>query len=321
MNEAMRDWLCRASEAKRLALIAHVSPDGDTVGGALALRLAFLSLGKEADVICDGDVPGNVSYLEGIDAIIQPGEAAGHYDTAIAVDISSEDRMGLAKPLFDAADARLVVDHHATNTRFGDVNLVRPGESATCLLVYELIREMGVPLTPELATCLMTGMSTDTGHFQYQSTSPETFEAAAELLRAGVDLSLMTRRLYRTKSLARVRLTQVAYQKMRFVLNGQVGVIALTRDDFDETKTTPDEADGLVNQALEVEGVRVAVLASERDDGVRMSLRAVEPDRVDQIAVTFGGGGHALAAGCLLQGTVEEAVAQVIDEISKRLGA
>lgn len=321
MNEVMRDWLCRAGEARRLALIAHVSPDGDTVGATLAMRLAFLKLGKDVDVICDGEMPGNIGYLTGIGAFIHPEQATGHYDAAVAVDVSSEDRLGAAKAVFDAADAHLVVDHHATNTRFGDVNLVRAGESSTCLLAYELIRAMGVTLTPDIATCLMTGMSTDTGHFQYQSTSPETFEAAAELLRAGVDLSLMTRRLYRTQPMARLRLTQRVYQKMRFVLGGQIGVIALTREDFALTQTTPDEADGLVNRALEVEGVRMALLASEREDGVKMSLRAVEPDNVAQIAVAFGGGGHALAAGCLLQGSVDEAVERMIDEMAKRLDA
>lgn len=317
---AFEDWLCRAREAKRLALIAHVSPDGDTLGATLALRLAFLSLGKAVDVICDGVVPRNLNFIPGVESILSPEQAQGNYDVAAAVDISGRDRMGKSEAIFDAAQVRLVVDHHKTNTRFGDVNFVREGESATCLLAYEIIVALGVTITREMATCLMTGMSTDTGHFQYTATSPQTLIAAGELLKTGVDISLMTRRLYRTQSMERVRLARRVYEKLYFALDDQVGVVKLTRRDFEETGSTADEADGFVNRALEVEGVRMAVLASERDDGVKMSLRAVEPDSVAPIAVTFGGGGHAQAAGCLIDRPIDEATEMILSEMKKLLG-
>ena len=320
MRQVTEDWLCRAREAKRLALIAHISPDGDTVGSTLALRLAFLSLGKAVDVICDGTVPRTMRFLTGAESIIRPWEAADRYDVAIAVDVSDRGRMGESASVFDAAGARLVVDHHGTNDGFGDVNFIRAGESATCLLAYEIICALGVTITPEMATCLMVGMSTDTGHFQYPATSAATLIAAGELLKIGVDISEMTRRLYRTQSMQRVELTKRVYEKLHFELNNQVGVVSLTKQDFAETGTTPDEADGLVNRALEVEGVRMAVLASEREDGVKMSLRAVEPDNVAGVAVAFGGGGHAQAAGCLIKEPLDKAVAMVLAEMEKRLG-
>ena len=319
MVKVTEDWLCKARKAKRMALIAHVSPDGDTVGATLALRLAFLSLGKAVDVICDGDVPRSMGYLEGADAFLRPEHAQGPYDTAIAVDVSDRKLLGKSEAVFDAADVRLVIDHHATNKGYGDVNFIRGGESACCLLAYEVIVALGAAITQPMANCLMTGLSTDTGHFQYPSTSPETLLAAAELLRLGADVSFITRRLYRTESLNKVKLTRIAYQKMRFELDNRVGVIELTAKDFEEAGCSPFETGGLVNLALEVEGVRMAVLACERDGAVKLSLRAVEPDTVNDVAARFGGGGHAQAAGLTLNMPMDEAVAAVLAVMEEKL--
>lgn len=320
MMQIPEEWLSQARKAERMALIAHISPDGDTVGAVLALRLAFLALGKAVDVICDGEVPDNLRFLTGADCFLRPDQAQGPYDTAIAVDVSDRGLLGKAETVFNSARMRLVIDHHATNPGYGDVNFVRGGESACCLLAYEAIEALDVSFTCEMSTCLMVGLSTDTGHFQYASTSPATLAAAAKLLGKGVDISAITRRLYRTKPLAKVNLTRIAYQRMRFALDGQVGTIMLSQKDFEEAGCTAVQTDGLVNQALEVEGVRMAVLATEREKGIKLSLRAVEPDTVNDIAQRFGGGGHAQAAGCTLYTTLEDAMARVLDAMAEKLG-
>ena len=319
MERISEDWLCRARTEKRMALIAHISPDGDTVGATLALRLAFLSLGKAVDVICDGDVPQSMRFLPGVDAFLKPEQAQVPYDTAIAVDVSDRSLLGKSEAVFDSAQVRMVIDHHATNPAYGDVNFIRGGESACCLLAYEAILALGVPMDVPMGTCLMTGLSTDTGHFQYPSTTEAALACAAHLRGLGVDISYITRMMYRTQPMERVNITRIAYNHMRFVLNGQVGVIELTRRDFEETGCTFGQADGLVNRALEVEGVRMAVLASERDEGIKMSLRAVEPDTVNDIAQRFGGGGHAQAAGCTIHAPLEEAVAMVLSAMEEKL--
>lgn len=314
------DWLSCARQAKRVALLAHISPDGDTVGSTLALRLAFLALGKQADVICDGDMPDNLRYLPGSEAMLHPENVNGaDYDTAIAVDVSDRSLLGKSEAVFDAAGFRMVIDHHATNPAFGQANFIRRGESACCLLAYEAILGLGVEMTKDMGTCLLTGMSTDTGHFQYPATSPATLIAAGELLKLGVDISAMTRRLYRTQPMNRVELTRIAYNKLRFMFDQQVGVIDFDKHDFEKTGCTFGQADGLVNKALEVEGVRMAVLASEREDGIKMSLRAVEPDTVNDIAVLFGGGGHAQAAGCTIHAPLQEALDQMLAAMKDKL--
>lgn len=317
--ESFERWLDAVRGAKRLALISHISPDGDTVGATLALRLAFLALGKDADVICDGEPPKNMRYLSGIERYIQPDQAQGPYDAALAVDVSDPKLMGGAQSVFDGAPLRLVIDHHATNPGYGDVNFIRRGESSCCVLAYEAICALGVPMDREMGTCLMTGMSTDSGHFQYASTSAAALTAAASLVACGVDISYITRVLYRTQPMERVMLTRIAYERMRFALGGRVGVIHLTKEDFAQTGCTFGQADGLVNRALEVEGVRFAVMASEREDGIKMSMRAVEPDTINDVAVRFGGGGHAQAAGCTIPGTIEEALSAVLGVLAEKL--
>ena len=320
MRNDLQDWLCQAGKAKRMALIAHVSPDGDTVGAALALRLAFLSLGKAVDVICDGDMESRLGYLTGIQEVLHPEQTDGLYDTAIAVDVSDHGLLGQSAVIFDGAPVRMVLDHHATNPGYGDWNYLRGDECSCCVLAYEVITGLGVTVTREMGECLMTGLSTDTGHFMYPYTTPRAFEIAGRLLALGVDVSAITRVLYRTQSRASVNLTRTAYQKLRFELEGRVGVIELTKRELDEAGVAPNQTGGLVNRALEVEGVRFAILATEREDGVKLSLRAVEPDTVNDIAKRFGGGGHAQAAGVTMQTTMGEAVAAVLAAMSAKLG-
>ncbi len=320
MRRDLQAWLDKARKAKRVALIAHVSPDGDTVGATLALRLAFLALGKSADVICDGEPDACFAYLAGHDAFLKPEQAQGGYDAAIAVDVADRRLLGGAASVFDAAPVRLVIDHHATNTGYGDVNYVRGDECACCVLACEAIDGLGAALTREMADCLMTGISTDTGHFMYPYTTPLAFETAGRLRALGADVSAITRVLYRTKTMTAVNLTRIAYQKMRFVLGGRVGVIELTQEDLTAAGATAQQTGGLVNCALEVEGVRMAVLATQREDGTKLSLRAVEPATVNDIAARFGGGGHAQAAGVTMPMPMDEAVAAVLAAMEQKLG-
>ena len=154
----------------------------------------------------------------------------------------------------------------------------------------------------------------------YPYTTPHAFEVAGKLLALGVDVSHITRMLYRTQERSAVNLTRIAYQKMRFELDGRVGVIELTKADMEEAGATVHQTNGLVNKALEVEGVRMAILATEREDGVKLSLRAVEPDTVNDIAKQFGGGGHAQAAGVTMLMPIDAAVRTVLAAMKEKLG-
>ena len=320
MKYRLKSWTDELLKARNLFLFSHVSPDGDTVGAALALRLALLALNKQVRLICDSPVPVKLSFLPGSDAYETPDAAEGsRIEAAVAVDVSSPELLRKSLALFEAADVRFVIDHHTTNPGYGQYNYIRGGESSCCLLVYEAIREMGVSITKEMATCLLLGMSTDTGHFQYPSTSPETLRAAADLVALGADISDITRRMYRTQSMKRMQLLRIALASLHFECDQQVGVIVLDREAYDQTGCSFGEADGIVNTALEVDGVRIAFMLSEREDGIKVSLRATEPDTVNDVAVAFGGGGHAQAAGCTLHTTLEEAEKEVLSFIREKL--
>jgi phosphoesterase RecJ-like protein len=318
--ESSDAWLEQLKNGRSFLLISHISPDGDTIGSVLALRLALLSLGKKVSIVCDGVIPAFIPPLPGLDDYLKPEEVNGGYDTAIAVDVSAPELMGNSGPLFEAASCRMVVDHHATNPAFGDINWIRRGESACCQIIYDAVRELGIALNRELAECLLLGLSTDTGHFQYSSTTALTMETAAALVDAGADISRLTRYLYRSQSMSKVRLTKLVYSKMHFADNEQIGMVELTMDDVAQTGASKEDMDGLVNIPLEISGVRFAFLASEQEKGIKISLRAMEPDTVNDVAAQFGGGGHAQAAGCTIRGlSLYEAAEKVLQAIEAKL--
>ena len=299
--ESSDAWLEQLKNGRSFLLISHINPDGDTIGSVLALRLALLSLGKKVSIACDGVIPAFIPPLPGLDDYLKPEEVNGGYDTAIAVDVSAPELMGNSGPLFEAASCRR-------------------GESACCQIIYDAVRELGIALNRELAECLLLGLSTDTGHFQYSSTTALTMETAAALVDAGADISRLTRYLYRSQSMSKVRLTKLVYSKMHFADNEQIGMVELTMDDVAQTGASKEDMDGLVNIPLEISGVRFAFLASEREKGIKISLRAMEPDTVNDVAAQFGGGGHAQAAGCTIRGlSLYEAAEKVLQAIEAKL--
>ena len=307
-RNSFENWLEVLKAQNDIVLFSHVNPDGDTTGATLGLRLALLALGKRVRLICDGTVPETMRFLEGSGEYHRPEEAEDwEIPAALAVDAASADMLGAARPLFERAAIRLVIDHHPTNPAYGQENFLRPGEAATCLLAYEAIRALGVTITLEMGTCLMLGMSTDTGHFQYSYTSPAILRAAADLVELGVSLSDISRRMYRSQPMRKLRLTRIALENLRYFYDDQMALIVLNKAAYDETGCSFGEADGIVNQGLEVEGVRFAFMLSERPDGIKVSMRSVEPDTVNDIAFALGGGGHAQAAGCTLHMSLEEA--------------
>ena len=321
-SDSLHVWaeaLC--SSGDQISLFSHKSPDGDTLGAALALRLALQSLGKTVSVFCADPVPQSLCFLKGAQTVqtVCASEAQKTCLT-VAVDVSSPELMGVLLPAFESGEKRMVIDHHATNPLFGDLNYVRGGESSCCLLAFEVIRELGVAVDADMATCLLLGMSTDTGHFRYANTSAQTLQAAAELMGCGADIADISSRMYRMQPLKKIELTRIALNSLHFGAGHRIGIIWLRKEDYERTGCTYGEADGLVNLALEIEGVRMAFLLSERDDGIKASLRAMEPDTVNDIAYALGGGGHAQAAGCTLKMPIEKAEAEILSRMLNKLG-
>lgn len=307
--------------SRRIALCSHVSPDGDTLGSALALRLGLLQLGKEVEAFCPDKTPDNLSLLPGIDAVRHPEEATGRYDLLIAVDVSDELRLGAGTALTRLADHTAQVDHHATNPGYAQVNAVDGDAAATGLMIRELLGLLDVDMTPDIASCLYTAISTDTGNFSFSCTTAEVFRVMAELMERQLPLSRLNRLLFRQRSKPQVRLMARALNTLTFYEGEQIALLELTAGDFEACGALKEHADTLVNLALDIEGVRMAALLREASETqVKISLRAVEPDRVDEAAQSLRGGGHAQAAGCTVNGTMAEARAQVLFALTKALG-
>lgn len=306
--------------AETVALCAHVNPDGDTVGSTLALKIGLETLGKQVRLFCQDKIPDNLMLLPGAGDFRTPESAQGQrFDLLIAVDVSDPGRMGDCQCLLNQAKHTAQIDHHGTNPAYAEVNSVDGQASATGLMVRQQLEALGVPVSRDIAMCLYAAISTDTGNFAFSCTSAEAFSVMSELMACGLPLSEMNRRLFRQRDKAQLLLMARALDSLRFFADDRVTLMTLTRQDFADCGALPEHADTIVNFGLDVSGVKLAALARETDRGVKCSLRAVEPARVDTVAAAFGGGGHAQAAGCTIEATLQNAADRVVAALVKSL--
>ena len=307
-------------EAQTIAVCSHVNPDGDTLGCAAAMRLALLRLGKKASLFCDGKVPDQMSFLPGINEMRMPDADEGPFDLMLSVDVSDPKRLGACAALIEKSTHTAQIDHHPTNPLFMEVNDVDGEAPATCILIREQLKLLGIGLDPDLAVCLYTGISTDTGNFAFASTDAACFSVMSELMEQGLPLARLNRILFRERAMPQVKLLGKALGSLQYYENGQIAVMKLTPKDFQDCGALSEHADTLVNFGLDTVGTRMALLARSNEDGsVKFSLRAKEPDSVSDVAKSFGGGGHPQAAGITLDGTLDETVSRVLDALVRKL--
>ena len=291
------DWIKYKDE---FVVITHVRPDGDAYGSAQALVLALRVLGKKAFAGCDDIAEARLDYLPLNSEVATIDKLPFCPQNAIAVDAADYARMGQLGNVFDACSGKCVIDHHATNTGFGDINYIQ--NTASCgELVLNVIDELKLPFTKDMAECIYTAVSTDSGNFSYQSTQPSTFVCAARCLEAGIDLEELTRKLYRTRSAAKTHLIGRVLSELQIIENGLIAAARLTSAMYKETGTTEADAHTIVNYLNEIEGVRIGILAEDRPDGLKLSFRGTPGMDVSAIAAQFGGGGHKAAAGAYIK--------------------
>lgn len=308
--------------AHRIALIMHVSPDGDACGSAFALRRALLHIGKQVTTVCDHPVPHIYTDLDGADALVTPETVTGQrFDLSIAVDVADRARMGLSVAVFDAAQTTAQIDHHQTNPRYAQVNFVKSPLSATAVLIMALIDALDVALDFPIAHCIFVGVATDTGNFKQQNTDPQSLEVAARCLAVGVDPSKVTRRVFDMRPLQQIKLMGRAFESMTLHGDGCIALMTLSKQDFEETGALPEHTEGIVGFGINTEGVKMACVMSNPEDKIRCSFRSEPPYDVAHVAGAMGGGGHVLAAGCTLDPPEEAARGRVIEEMEKELAA
>jgi len=304
--------------ARTIALCSHVNPDGDTVGSVLALKLGLEKLGKQVSVFCQDKIPGTLGMLKGVDEFQHTTEQ--RFDLLICVDVSDQSRMGDCAALLQQAERTAQIDHHGTNPCYAQVNSVDEDAPATGLLIMEQLDALGVATDKDIAMCLYAAIATDTGNFAFKSTNAEAFAVMAQLMACDLPLDEMNRVLFRQRQKPHVRLLAKALSSLRFHAGERITTMQLTYQDFLDCDALPEHADAIVNYGVDIPGVEMALLARENADGsIKMALRAVAPTRVDEIAHSFGGGGHAQASGCTVHLPLDQAVRSVLDAMQKTL--
>jgi phosphoesterase RecJ-like protein len=230
----------------------------------------------------------------------------------VYVDVSVRERIGVGAAIADSAKRRFAIDHHAGTEEVAELNFIDPSAASCTILVWEVMRELGVEPTPEIALCAYTGLMTDTGRFQYQNTDERAFKAAAQMVAAGAQPSLAGREFFQNRAIASLKLEQRMISRMEILHEGQVAFSYITLADFAECQAENADAEALIDTLRSVRGVRVACIMKERDGFVRGSLRAKDDDTdVASIARQLGGGGHRAAAGFTLVMPLEQAISQV----------
>jgi len=304
-------------ENERFAVLSHVRPDGDALGSQLALALSLQQLGKKVRVWNEDGMLEKYSFLPRGDLLTKPPHTAEDVDVAIALDTAIQNRLGTAFTAVRSAKIWINIDHHLSNPGYGDLVHVDPTAPATGQIIFDLIKSQGFPFDREIAENLYAAISTDTGSFQYPKTSARTFEVAAELVCTGIDVGQLSQQLYENYPRRRVELLRELLRTMRFERDGRVASFSLSLQTAAELQVLPEDNEGLIDHLRAIRGVIVAVFFEELADGkVRVSMRS-KSDAVDVCAICqkFGGGGHTLAAGARVRGTLAEVERNVLEEI------
>jgi bifunctional oligoribonuclease and PAP phosphatase NrnA len=321
VDEATARLATAAHEGRTIVSAAHIGPDGDALGAALALHAALRDLGANSIPTVGEEplkIPAPLVDLPGIGDLRVPSSlpAPDDVDLLVTLDAASPDRLGSVARYLDAGVPTIVVDHHASATPFGTLRLVAPRAAATVLIVDELLRRLGTPLTVEVATCLYVGLVTDTGRFGHASTDRAAMELGGRLLDAGVAHDELTRRLYGTRSLGELRLLGRALDRLTFVADVGLAHTHLTPEELAEAGASIEATEALIDVVRTADVAEVAMVLKPASDGTwRVSLRSRGGVDVGSLAERFGGGGHAYAAGFSATGAVQALVASVVDTL------
>ncbi len=290
-------------------ILTHQYPDGDTLGSAYALGQALQQMGKKVRVVCSDVIPGKYAY------ITEPAKwddfTPSHY---CAVDVADPRLLGEELEAY-AMLVELCIDHHASNTYYAE-NLLYKDYAATAMLIYEIIKELGVTVTPAIAEALYTGMATDTGCFRYSNTDALCHRMAADMLDVGIRSDYINRVMFDIKSRRRMELERLALASIRYEWDGRCALMPLTVEMLKQSNALENDMEGLSSIPREIEGVWVGATLREVDDNrFKISVRTGSKANACDICMLLGGGGHAAAAGCTLTGTLSDVMDRILNAV------
>lgn len=286
-----------------VTILTHKSPDGDTLGAGFALCRVLRNMGKKANVINSEELPARYAFLY---EWYEP--MSFEEKTVIAVDIADTKLLGSKLENYaEEGKIDLCIDHHISNVYYANYTYVNASASAACQIMYELFRYMGVKFDKIIAKCLYTGIATDTGCFKYENTTAAAHIAVSELMKYNIDYANINRQMFDVKSKARLKVERTITDNMEFWCNDRCAVIAVTTKMMEESGIEPAEFEGLASIPLQVEGVDIGITIKQRHEKVfKLSVRTTEKIDASRFCQNFGGGGHIRAAGCEIEGTLDE---------------
>jgi phosphoesterase RecJ-like protein len=311
----MENIIQHLKSSSRVLLASHVNPDGDAIGSLLAMGTALENLGCDVDLYNESSIPAVYRFLPSVDRIRKHLDDPERFDTAVVLDCGDLSRVGAEAKQVGAIPMVINIDHHITNTRFGQHQLVDVDACATCEIIYRLVQAMGLEVDVIMATAIYTGILSDTGSFRFSNTNQTAFAICEAMVARGVDPASVARHVYGTYSLGRIKLLNLALDSIEISNNGYLSIMTVTREMFAETGTQSEDADGLINYARRIQDVKVAALIHELENGANsqgnrkrfhVSLRSDGSVDVARIASGFGGGGHAGAAGFSMESSLSE---------------
>jgi bifunctional oligoribonuclease and PAP phosphatase NrnA len=301
---------------------SHTGPDGDALGCILGMRCLLESLGK-VNIVCalHDPVPRMYRWMTGADEVQSPDDLRkSAFDLVIVLDVAQLDRIGSVRDAFNSDQTILILDHHLEQRPEGTHNLIAPEYSSASEIVADLFQLAGIGYSRTAAECVYVGLSTDTGGFRYANTNPDSHRRAVDMLSAGIDVAAISSRVFDTMSRPKKELLQRVLDRMRFVAGDTVAYSYLYLRDLEETEALPEDVDGLVNYARNVEGTIVGILFREDDRGrIKISMRSTGLLNAADVLREFGGGGHAGAAGGTVEGNLDTVLADVVRRIEERL--
>ena len=295
---------------RRFVVTSHARPDGDGIGSALACAQILRVMGKDAEVVMHDGVPRIYQNLPFAERVLQ-ADTAPENDAVILLECDS-----VKRTLLDGLENCFLIniDHHASGRKFAHVNWIDPTVMATAELVFRLARLACVPVDRDIATCLYTALMTDTGSFMFEGTNEHTFTVARELVLAGADPARCARHIYFGHSTAKMRLLGAALSNLH--REGALAWIWVTQEQMQRLGAREEDCEGLVNYALSMADVQVAIFFRELPDHrYRVSLRSKGEVNVSRVAESFGGGGHICASGCSVEGPLAVAVSRVVERL------
>lgn len=299
--------------SKSIGLLAHENPDGDAIGSLIAFYLILRDMNKDVEVIAS-KIPERFKYLEDIDKIVDNSQK--NFDLVIVLDCASKKRIGQIDNIVDRASQVIVIDHHVSNTLYGDINYIEGNTSSCAQVLYYLFKEWKWNINNECGKALMTGVLTDTNGFKNDNVDKNTYLMAAEMLDVGIDIYNLQREVLTIVTKPQLELKRIALDRLEFFDNGKIAFSYVTKKDMDSVGAMVGDHEGLVEIGRDIIGVEVSIFMRE-DEGFKISLRSNGSVKVNEIAEFFDGGGHEMAAGLNIDKNLEDAKNDIIRETMK----